>query len=214
LNAKVRQPSPRGRAGRDAAEAAQQPSDGRRQRSANSARRIVEAMITLVRAGNLAPSAEAVSKQADVSLRTVFRHFEDMDSLYLEMSAVIEAEVVPLVTAPLPEVAWPELLTELIARRARVFEHIMPFKLAGNLRRHQSALLMRRHLDFSDMQRRVLAEVAPPTLRGDVVRFEALDLVLCFESWHRLRDDQRLSVARAQAVLLAAGLALTAAAGA
>jgi hypothetical protein len=90
----------------------------------------------------------------------------------------------------------------------------MPFKLAGNLRRHQSALLMRRHLDFSDMQRRVLAEVAPPTLRGDVLRFEALDLLLCFESWHRLRADQRLSVARAQAVLHAAGLALTAAAGA
>jgi len=185
--------------------------DGRRQRSVNSRRRIVDAMIELVRAGHLSPSAEAVSKQADVSLRTVFRHFDDMDSLYQEMSAVIEAEVLPLATAPLPAAAWPDLLTELVARRAAVFERIMPFKLAGNLRRHQSELLAGRHRDLNEMQRRVLAGVVPTRLRNDPQLFEALDLLLCFESWHRLRADQALSVPRAKAALQAACLALSAA---
>jgi len=188
------------------------PSDGRRQRSANSRRRIVEALIELIRGGNLAPSAEAVSRQADISLRTVFRHFDDMDSLYQEMSAAIEAEVLPIAAAPLPEVAWPALLEELIGRRARVFERIMPFRLAAGLRRHQSDLLERRHREFSAQQRRVLIQVAPPALATDSARFEALDLLLCFESWHRLRADQGLTVTQAQAVLRTACLALSGAA--
>ncbi len=187
--------------------------DGRRQRSAHSRRRIVDALITLVRAGNLGPSAEAVSKQADVSLRTVFRHFDDMDNLYQEMAAVVEAEVQPLFAAPLPEAEWPDLLGELIARRSRVFERIMPFKLAGSLRRHQSGLLMRQHLDLNGRQRRVLAAMAPAALREDPALFEALDLLLCFESWYRLRTEQNLSVPKARASLRAACLALTAAAG-
>lgn len=183
--------------------------DGRRLRSAHSRRRIVDAMIELIRAGNLAPSAEAVSRQADVSLRTVFRHFDDMDSLYQEMSAVVEAEVLPFWSEPLRDAPWPELLTELIARRARVFERIMPFKLAGNLRRHQSVLLERRHRDMNDTQRRVVESVLPAGLKTDPLLLEALDLLLCFESWHRLRADQGLSVPKAQAVLQAACLAVT-----
>jgi len=81
-------------------------------------------MIELVRAGNPAPSAEAVSRQADVSLRTVFRHFDDMDSLYQEMSAVVEAEILPFWSEPLPQAPWPDLLTETrCPARARVRAH-------------------------------------------------------------------------------------------
>lgn len=166
-------------------------------------------MIDLVRAGNLTPSAEAVSRQADVSLRTVFRHFDDMDSLYREMAAVIEAEVLPIASAPLPAGPWPDLLTELIARRARLFERVMPFKLAGGLRRHQSELLERQHRALNAHLRRVLQGVAPASVQADAARFEALDLLLSFDSWHRLRDDQGLGQARAQAVLRAACLAIT-----
>lgn len=45
-------------------------------------------MLELVREGDISPSAELVAARADVGLRTVFRHFKDLDSLYREMSAV------------------------------------------------------------------------------------------------------------------------------
>jgi AcrR family transcriptional regulator len=184
--------------------------DGRRQRSATSRRRIVDAMIDLVRAGNLSPSAEAVSRHANVSLRTVFRHFDDMDSLYREMASVIEAEVAPISQAPIPDGPWPLVLDELISRRARVFERIMPFKLAGNMRRHQSSVLQAQQSGLIALQRQVLRELVPAPFHADTSLFEALDLLLCFESWHRLRTDQSLSVPKAQAVLRLACLALTA----
>ncbi|HAY44774.1 MAG TPA: transcriptional regulator, partial [Gammaproteobacteria bacterium] len=53
-------------------------SDGRHQRSRDSKRKIVTAMLELVRAGIIAPTAEEVAARANVGLRTVFRRFKDM----------------------------------------------------------------------------------------------------------------------------------------
>ena len=67
--------------------------DGRRRRSVRSRQRIVEALLGLIRDGEMHPSAAQVAQKAGVSLRTVFRHFEDMESLNREMGAIIEDEI-------------------------------------------------------------------------------------------------------------------------
>ncbi len=60
--------------------------DGRRRRGLDNRGRIIAAMLEIIRRGETA-SAEQVAAQADVGLRTVFRHFQDMDSLYRESKA-------------------------------------------------------------------------------------------------------------------------------
>ena len=67
--------------------------DGRRRRGEDNRAKIVAAMLEIIHAGEIAPSAELVAQRADVGLRTVFRHFQDMDSLYREMSVVIGKEL-------------------------------------------------------------------------------------------------------------------------
>src|SRR5947209_16703757 len=74
--------------------------DGRRRRAQDSRARIVAAMLEIVHAGEVSPSAEQVAARADVGLRTVFRHFRDMDSLYREMTVAIEAELMTVVATP------------------------------------------------------------------------------------------------------------------
>ena len=64
--------------------------DGRRRRGEDNRARIVAAMLEIIQEGEVSPSAEQVAERADVGLRTVFRHFSDMDSLYSEMSEAIE----------------------------------------------------------------------------------------------------------------------------
>ena len=59
--------------------------DGRRRRSLDSRARIVAAMLELVRLGNASPNAVEVAARAGVGLRSVFRHFKDMESLYVEI---------------------------------------------------------------------------------------------------------------------------------
>lgn len=63
--------------------------DGRRKRGDQSRRQIVDAMIELVRSGEMSPSAAQVAERAGVGLRTVFRHFDEMEILYREMAEVI-----------------------------------------------------------------------------------------------------------------------------
>ena len=79
--------------------------DGRRERSRSSRSKIVAAMLDLVGKGDVAPSAARVAEVAGVGLRSVFRHFDDMDELYREMGGVIEAQVMPIILqAPLAPV--------------------------------------------------------------------------------------------------------------
>ena len=75
-------------------------SDGRINRSVVTRKKIVTALTALVYEGHLTPTAEQVAQRAEVGLRTVFRHFDDMDSLYREISLDLEAQGKRLATAP------------------------------------------------------------------------------------------------------------------
>src|SRR5579872_3191663 len=90
--------------------------DGRRQRSEASRERIVRAMLELVGAGAVTPSADAVAARAGVGLRTVFRHFDNMESLYQQINDVMSAEIRPMVEHPFSASGWKAQLTEMIDR--------------------------------------------------------------------------------------------------
>jgi hypothetical protein len=66
-----------------------------RLRSTRSRAAMVRAMMTLIRQGDMSPSAARVAEIASVSLRTVFRQFDDVDTLYREMTRIVEADVLP-----------------------------------------------------------------------------------------------------------------------
>jgi AcrR family transcriptional regulator len=178
--------------------------DGRRRRGQDNRDRIVAALMALIREGHLSPSAEQVAAQADVGLRTVFRHFQDMDSLYREISRVIEEEVRAIVARPMQAPDWRGRLDEMIARRAAVFERIGPFKRSANALRHRSRFLGSDHDRLVAALRALLTAVLPAQIAGDPMKVEAIDLLMSFEAWTRLREDQRLAPERAQAVIEAA----------
>jgi AcrR family transcriptional regulator len=178
--------------------------DGRRRRSQDSRARIVAAMLELVHGGEMSPSAELVAERADVGLRTVFRHFKDMDSLYGEMSKVIEGELWEIVQRPLEGETWRERLSDLVVRRTQAFEKITPYKRASNVTRHRSPFLEASHARLVAGLRVILERELPPHVVADRLKLEALDLMMSFEAWSRLRVEQRLTVRRAREVLEAA----------
>jgi AcrR family transcriptional regulator len=175
--------------------------DGRLQRSEASRKRIVRAMLDLIGAGEVAPGAEAVAARAGVGLRTVFRHFENMETLYQEINAAMTAELRPVAEQPFKSADWRGQLNELVERRVRIFERIMPFKIAADVHRHQSPFLARKTAEMIQEQRAALVRVVPGKVRTDTAFVEGLDLLLSFESWRRLRRDQKLPVARARRTL-------------
>ncbi|MFI4975376.1 MAG: TetR/AcrR family transcriptional regulator [Caulobacterales bacterium] len=180
--------------------------DGRRRRSVDSRARIVAAMLELVHAGEVAPGAEQVAVLAQVGLRTVFRHFKDMDSLYGEMAAVMVAELEEVARRPFRGSTWRDRVVELVERRAGAFEKIAPFKRAADVHRHHSRLLQANHDRLVTTAREILKRELPPEVARDPVKLELLDLLLSYEAWSRLRREQGLTPRGARNVLEAAVL--------
>jgi len=183
-----------------------QQTDGRRRRGEDSRKRIIAAMLDFMREGEVAPGAERVAIRAEVGLRTVFRHFRDMDSLYAEMSRTIEGELSDLASQPLGSGDEAGRLTEIVSRRAEAYERIFPFKHASTAHRHRSDFLARGHARMVANLRQALARDLPDAC-ADPGRMEALDLLLSFEAWSRLRREQGLSRRQAEAVIVEAAAA-------
>ncbi len=175
--------------------------DGRRERGRSSHKRIVEAMMELIIAGDLSPSAARVAEEAGIGLRTVFRHFDDMDALYAEITATITERVAPIVMAPYPEQPWRDNIRELLRRRIRLFETTLPFRLAANIKRYQSPFLMAQYSRVVMFERELILCLLPGHVRADRIGVEALCATLSFHTWRTLRHDQSLPAEEAGAVM-------------
>ena len=176
--------------------------DGRQRRSERSREAIVQALFELVGEGILQPTAQQVAEAAGVGIRSVFRHFADMESLFVEMDGRLQRDALPLLRGTPPEGDVEKRARALADRRIAFFEKIAPYKRAGTIQRWRSEFLRGQH---GTLVRALRADLLRwlPELRGapaDLV--EALDLALSFEAWDRLRTDQRLGRERARDALV------------
>ena len=178
--------------------------DGRVTRASANHDAIVEAVYALVRRDHRFPSVQAVAACAGVGERTVYRRFADLDALYQSVNTRVSAEVMAL-AAPSPPSG--DLVVDLrgsLERRARVFEHIAPFRRA--IERAGVSALVEQWLRAADIALRAALQASLSPYLDDDDACEALDWLLSFESWDRLRHHQDLPRARALRVLERAAL--------
>jgi AcrR family transcriptional regulator len=175
--------------------------DGRVRRGERSGQAIVEALVELVGAGILEPTAQQVAARAGVGIRTVFRRFSDMERLFAEMGGWLQADALPLLVAGHPHGDLAERARDLVGRRITFFERIAPYKRAANLKRWRSPFLRGGHARLVRALRADLLRWLPEVARAPAGVAQALELATSFEAWDRLRSEQRLSRERAQAVM-------------
>ena len=176
--------------------------DGRRQRSERSRAKILRAMWDLLLEGDMDPSAAAIAERAGVGLRSVFRHFEDLETLYRELVLLAESEIAELFMKPFTSTSWREQILELALRNADIWEKIIVPHTVGELKRFKSTVMM------DDYKRARVQELAgvKAILPKDIADYEnrlyALDSILSFANWRRLRKDRGLSIKKAKEVIL------------
>lgn len=175
--------------------------DGRHRRSERSRAKIVEALLALVHAGRISPSAEDVAMHAQVGIRSVFRHFTDMESLYREMWVRLEEEFMEAAKTPFRSTDWRGRLSEMIERRIGVFERIAPYRRAADAHRHHSPSLQADSKWMNDFLRLRLVQVLPAEIADDKLRLDTLDMLLSFETWRRLRLEQKLPLRRTREII-------------
>lgn len=172
--------------------------DGRRLRSNRSRRRIIEALFELLAEGDMAPSAASVAERAKVGMRTVFRHFEDMDSIYDEMAQEISEAAIPMVVAPYESTTWQDRLFECLEKHAELYETVFPMKMCMNLRRFQSDFLGEQYERDILYLRSALKNILPEEITSNRDLFGAIEVALDFSTWRHLRQDQKRSVESAK----------------
>ena len=188
--------------------------DGRKVRRHKNRHRIVAAMLELVRDGAISPGAEEVAERAGVGLRTVFRHFDDMDSLYREMAEAMRQELQPLVsgsarsrpTGRASSTKW--WFGARVCSSVRCRSRTPPtFIVIG---RFFCARITKRCEAPSGT---ALEAALPAALKNEREFFEALDQALSFSTWQHLRRDQKLTQEQARQTVEFAVRALVGAAG-
>jgi len=167
--------------------------DGRKIRASHSRQKIVDAMLSLVRDGDIAPSAENVASTANVGLRTVFRRFTEMEVLYREMIIEVQKKYIPKAFSPFSSRQWQQQLLELMDRKAIIYEKIMPYRVAAQFHKHHSAFIQNNLTKWHSIERKILAEILPNKIVKDVVLFNALELTLSLDSWLQLRLEQGIT---------------------
>jgi TetR/AcrR family transcriptional regulator, regulator of autoinduction and epiphytic fitness len=182
-------------------------------RAERTRRSVVEALLDLVGEGELHPTARQVSDRSGVSMRSIFRLFEDVEALHAEGVSVQMARVAPLFAAPEPSGPVDERAAALVAQRTRLYETISPVRrLAIRLAPRSRPIAASLARSNAVLREQLSAQFAPelaalrPSPRAEAI--EALDAVTSWETWERLRTGQRLDAARAARISTATALAV------
>jgi AcrR family transcriptional regulator len=187
--------------------------DGRRARAERNREAVVDAILELLREGNGQPGAAEIADRAGVSLRSVFRHFDDLDTLHAVAVERHSALIAPLFEIDLPSpapgtdhAALAGRIDALVRQRATLLEEMRPVRSVAERLRDRSAPiaagLARSRRFLRDQLRQVFApelDAVDGTDRRELL--DALEVVSSFAAWQHLRDDQGLSKARAAAAM-------------
>lgn len=177
--------------------------DGRRARRDRNQASVVEALLELFAEGQLHPTAQQLAQRSGVSLRSVFRYFDDMQELTLRAVEVHLARVAPLYDLPRrPETATlDERIRTIAEHRARIYVAVAPVVRGASLRFHRSPELA----ELAERQRRIVRDQVEDwftpeldRLGGDerLLLFACLDAACQFEAAENmcgrlgLRQDQ------------------------
>jgi AcrR family transcriptional regulator len=173
--------------------------DGRTLRRLNSYERAVDALLDLIQSGNPAPTAQQIADQSGISVRTVFRLTEDIESLH---AAAVDRQIqrtahlyVKLRTTG----GLGARIRALVENRATVFEAIAPIRRVADRLASTSAPIANGLALQHGLLRAQVAELFEQELtrvsrvrRADTL--SALDVAAGWETWDTLRRLQGLSV--------------------
>jgi len=183
------------------------PRDGRAARAVRTRQAVADALLSLIDEGQLRPTSKCIAKRAGVSERTIFQHFDDLETLFSVAAERIGARIVrnlgfvpddgPLdarLSAYLDELTFLHESMTPIRRASRLHEPFSPVVdcALGMLRTN-----MRRGIE------RVfaieLARFPGEQSRRDAI--EALMLVVTWSSWENMRRNADLSCDDARRVI-------------
>jgi len=177
--------------------------DGRNRRAAETRRKIIEAAKLMIAETSVAPTVVGVARRADVSVRSVFQHFHDVESLFVTVTDSIRAD---LVVPELPSASRPlnARIEDIVKVFAELFDKVVPLRVAAGQFVDNPALLERSQQARQELRTATFEVFAPEfATLSEQAREELADAIgaaLSLDAWIVLRRRDKLSLERATAV--------------
>jgi AcrR family transcriptional regulator len=164
--------------------------DGRRQRGERSRSAIIDAMVALQNEGILVPTAQQVAERSGINIRSLFRHFEDMEGLFeaadRQLREYYEAPFLGGDRAGTLE----ERIEHAVECHADAYEKIRNIFLSTLAQLWRYETLRKNHARGQRRLRKDLDDWLPELKDIPAWRREAIDAIASFDMWHRLRAHQ------------------------
>jgi len=167
--------------------------DGRRQRGERTRQAIIDAVLSLQEEGVLVPTAQQISDRAGVLIRSFFRHFDDMETLFKAADDQLRDSYEALFIGGDRQGSLSERVHRAVERRSAAFEQLKNLMLGTKalLWRYET---LRKNYARNQKGLRKDLEAWLPELNGlPEVECESVHAIASFEMWNRLRSEQGLS---------------------
>ena len=168
--------------------------DGRRLRSLTSQNIIVDALLALVKKGILEPTAQQIADEAGISIRTVFRHIEDMETLFSKMNEKIELSNQEMIDDFKPKGDLSERIKGLITLEAKVFEDNLEYIKSALSLKFKYKVLQSNYQKVQKDLKIILYKWLPEVNNLDNSYQTLLNSINSTGYWVELRETQMLSL--------------------
>ena len=167
--------------------------DGRRQRGERTRQAIIEAALSLQEEGVLVPTAQQISDRAGVLIRSFFRHFEDMETLFKAADDQLRDSYEALFIGGDRDGFLQERVNRAVERRSAAFEKLKNIFLGTKAQLWRYEMLRKNYARNQRGLRKDLEAWLPELTGLPEVERESIHAIASFEMWNRLRSEQGLS---------------------
>lgn len=176
---------------------------------------VVDAILGLLEDGYERPGAIDIANRSGISLRAVFRYFEDPEYLYTAKIDAHALRIASLYEPPEAAGSRENRAAGLASQRAQLFEALGPVRRIAERYRSQSPAVEQNLAETRLMLRHQLttlfaSEFATyPTDEERRIHIDALEVATSWHAWETLRREVKYPFERAQQVFEHSILALT-----
>jgi hypothetical protein len=167
--------------------------DGRLLRSERSRQLIIAAMIELVGEGNLIPTAQQVAERADVGIRSVFRHFDDMDSIFETTNTLMLEVTKPLFVGGDRSGAIEVRIYHATEQLTNGYASAKNFMLSGKIRMWNTPVIKKNYILNQQRIQKELEDWIPEILLLSALDKQSAYALASFDYWLQLREVQGVS---------------------
>jgi len=167
--------------------------DGRLLRSERSRQLIIAAMIELVGEGNLIPTTQQVAERADVGIRSVFRHFDDMDSIFETTNTLMLKVTKPLFVGGDRSGAIEVRILHATEQLTNGYASAKNFMLSGQIRMWNTPVIKKNYILNQQRIQKELEDWIPEILSLSELGKQSAYALSSFDYWLQLREVQNVS---------------------